>query len=307
MLKLNRSNIIVSIAILSAGVAVVLFARGRSGRADNGPDTLVLQGDPALIKRRGSTFPLFARIPARDYEQMHGGRDYGSHLGYMNRGAWAAYRVDFGAGATGMAVKSGVPAGRTDCRIQVRLDSTDGPIIGDIRLQPTGGDGLHVSLWQETPLKSVGGIHKVYLMSVDGSDMGNLVAVRFVRDPRPATTKVSFDGYDALHGIEDQEQRLGSLDGGEWACFRKLDFGRGASWLTADVGAPAEFAGQRLEFRVDRPDGPILAEVTVESTGGWGAGRPIRVPATPVTGVHDVYVTPVGRSVGSLFSFQFEP
>jgi hypothetical protein len=74
----------------------------------------------------------------------------------------------------------------------------------------------------------------------------------------------------------------------------------------ADVGVPAEFAGQRLEFRVDRPDGPIVAEVTTEPSGGWGAPRSVRVPVTPVTGVRDLYVTPVGQAVGSLFSFQFQ-
>lgn len=308
MAKWNRTNTILAAAVLAAGAAAAgLLFWGRAGRADRSPDTLVIQGEPSLAKRNGVAFPLFARINARDYDEIHGGRNYGTHLGYMNNGAWAAYRVDFGEGATAMAVKVGVPAGRDDCRIQVRLDSLDGPVIGDVRLKPTGGDGLHTSAWQETPLEPARGVHKVYLSSVDGSDMGNLTAIRFVRDPLSATTLVHFDAYDALSGVADEGERLGNLDQGDWARFRKLDFGAGGvSWLNAKVGVPTDFAGQRLEFRIDRPDGPIVAEVTTEDTGGWGAGRLLRVPVTPISGVHDLYVTPVGRSVGSLFSFQFE-
>ena len=306
MAKFNRKHVMVAAAAVLSAAGGVLIVRGVSGRGGGNADTMVIEGAPAAARHNAAAFPVFAVIPAREYDQLHAARDYGTHLGYTNDGAWASYRVDFGEGATAVAVKTGVPEGRTNARIQLRLDAPDGQLIGDIRLKPTGGDGLYASVWQEAPLQPVRGVHKVYLTSLAGGSMGNLSAIRFVRDPQPATSLIRFDAYEELAGIEDQGERLGSLDRGDWARFRKLDFGSGLTWLNATVGVPAEFAGKRLEFRLDRPDGPIIAEVTMQSTGGWGAGRAVRVPVTPVPGVHDLYVTPVGNSVGSLFSFRFE-
>jgi hypothetical protein len=120
----------------------------------------------AAAPRVGTPFPLFARIAARDYHELHGnGRDYGTHLGHMNGDARVCYRIDLGpTGATAMMARTGVPAGRTDCRVQVRLDAPDGPVVGDAKLTPTGGDGLATDLWQEVPLKPANGVRKVYLV-----------------------------------------------------------------------------------------------------------------------------------------------
>lgn len=312
MLQIKRTTLILAVVFLAvvfvvSGAATVLLFRSNVWRASGDVDTMVVQGEAGLTGRTGAAFPLFARIDARDFEELRGGRDYGTHLGHMDGDAWAGYRVDFGEGATAMMVKVGVPAGREDCRIRVRLDRPDGPIIGDARMNDTGGDGLELPAWQEVPLKATRGVHKVYLTPPSGCGTGNLFAIRFVRDPRPATAEILFDAYDELSGIEDQGTRLGSLDQGDWVRYRKLDLGSGVSWLNANVGVPVQFAGQRLEFRVGRPDGPIVAEVVLGDSGGWGSGRWVRVPVTPVSGVHDLYVTPVGRAVGSLFAFRFEP
>ena len=62
--------------------------------------------------------------------------------------------------------------------------------------------------------------------------------------------------------------------------------------VTYATSAGNKYAGNHIEFRLDKPTGPIIGYVVTQSTGGWnkfvtGSGTVGGV----TSGVHDLYVT----------------
>ena len=53
-----------------------------------------------------------------------------------------------------------------------------------------------------------------------------------------------------------------------------------------------KYAGNRIEFRLDKPTGPIIGHVVSQSTGGWNKFVTASGIVSGVTGgVHDLYIT----------------
>ena len=81
---------------------------------------------------------------------------------------------------------------------------------------------------------------------------------------------------------------------GSWVRFDRVDFGRGGLKVVTvrARGAP----GGRLELRLDRADGPAIAQVEIDSaaTQGWALLH-TAVHAAP-TGLHDLIVTQSGTA-----------
>jgi beta-glucosidase len=74
-----------------------------------------------------------------------------------------------------------------------------------------------------------------------------------------------------------------------WLAFGDVDFGAGATRVTARVTAPA--GGGRLEVRLDEPfSGPLAATVEMPATGDRHAWADVTAPVTGVSGVHDLYL-----------------
>jgi hypothetical protein len=97
-------------------------------------------------------------------------------VGYITPGDWLAYdNVDFGA-ASPATVSTRIASGATvSGTIQYRLDSTTGPIVASVPVNPTGG-------WQSwttavtTLSGSATGVHRLYLTftGTAGSDFTNI-------------------------------------------------------------------------------------------------------------------------------------
>ncbi|MCA2213137.1 glycoside hydrolase family 3 C-terminal domain-containing protein [Jidongwangia harbinensis] len=74
-----------------------------------------------------------------------------------------------------------------------------------------------------------------------------------------------------------------------WLVFGDVDFGGGATRVTARVSAPA--GGARIEVRLDEPfSGPVAATLEVPATGDRHAWADVTAPVTGAAGVHDVYL-----------------
>ena len=111
---------------------------------------------------------------------------------------------------------------------------------------------------------------------------------------------------------------MGYSSDGDYAVYKNVDFGTGASSVSS---LSARFAcmggsgggncGGTLEFHLDSSGGTLVASVTIPSTGGWETWQ--TTPAAGVTaasGVHDLYVVfkdPASgtSSLGNLNWFQF--
>ena len=94
---------------------------------------------------------------------------------------------------------------------------------------------------------------------------------------------------------------------GAWVRYDGLDFGAGgitavALWLACADGRD----GGTVRLRLDRSDGPIIAETRVVSTGSYSRFVTKLVPVAPVSGRHDVYVTFAGKNgVADLMELRF--
>ncbi|MCY2996247.1 MAG: carbohydrate-binding protein [Planctomycetota bacterium] len=84
------------------------------------------------------------------------------------------------------------------------------------------------------------------------------------------------------------------LDSHNWVKYSDVYFDSSLDkvHVTYATDAGSKYAGNRIEFRLDQPTGPIIGDVVTQSTGGWNkfvtASGTVRGVAS---GVHDLYVT----------------
>lgn len=84
------------------------------------------------------------------------------------------------------------------------------------------------------------------------------------------------------------------LDSHNWVKYSDVYFDSSLDRISVTFAANAgdKYAGNHIEFRLDKPTGPIIGYVATQSTGGWnkfvtGSGTVRGV----VSGVHDLYIT----------------
>ena len=298
--------------VLCAGLGAIavwaiVYAFGQ--RRGDPPVPLAIPLDPATrpATRPATPRTLFNRIDATTCDARRGGRNAGTHMGYLSRDTWLQYRsIDLGAGATLFTACVAVSDRMAGNTIEVRLREPTGPIIAALRVEPTGGWGRF--LCQVAPVADIAGVHDVYLTFSGGDSVADLAWFKFTRSLVPATdTAIAAISYDALHGVTDAGHHLRQLDTGDWVRYGGLDFGTGVTTLAAELAAPVGSGGRAIEVRLDAPDGAVVAKLPVESTGGWAtpAWRSVRM-ATPISGLHDVYLTFAGGTgVAELHAIRF--
>ncbi|MDF2926434.1 MAG: hypothetical protein K0R57_5348 [Paenibacillaceae bacterium] len=127
----------------------------------------------------------------------------GNSIANLNGGSWVQYRqVDFGVyGAKDAIFRIAVPAGSEGRKMEIRLDALNGPAIGALTLQSTGGYSSYTE--QAVMVDSVGGVHDLFLVFIGtGYGYGNLDWFRFNReysitDTTPPHTSAAVEGEDA--------------------------------------------------------------------------------------------------------------
>ena len=101
-------------------------------------------------------------------------------------------------------------------------------------------------------------------------------------------------------------EHLSHIHDGDWAVYKNINFGDGATSFKARVAGLAY--GGIIELRLDGPDGPLIGNCEVMPTGGWQRWETAVCPVTEAAGVHPLYLTFRGGR-GRLFdieSFLFE-
>ena len=116
-------------------------------------------------------------------------------------------------------------------------------------------------------------------------------------------TTAHFEGecFDEMSAIEDEGENIGSIRDGAWAMYSGLDL---TDLNSVSVTASSQGVGGTIEFRLDGIDGELIAEVTVDVTGGWTNWESFSSNIARVEGTHDVYTVFKGES-GWLYNIDF--
>jgi dextranase len=112
-----------------------------------------------------------------------------------------------------------------------------------------------------------------------------------------ATSQIEAEKYDTYSavGTESCSDTGGGLNvayvnnmtGDSYVGFGKINFSAGA--LTVSARAASDIANGTIEFRLDRPTGPLIATVSVGNTGGWQNWQTKTASVSGASGVHDLY------------------
>ncbi|MFE9258018.1 glycoside hydrolase family 16 protein [Streptomyces sp. NPDC006879] len=117
---------------------------------------------------------------------------------------------------------------------------------------------------------------------------------------RDAYGTLQAESYDGQWGVVKEStsdtgggEHLAALANGDGTLYRAVDFGSTAArqfYGRVASGAAGGVSGL-VEVRLDSRTSTPVGSFAVASTGGWQSWRTVPANITPVTGVHDVYLT----------------
>ena len=112
------------------------------------------------------------------------------------------------------------------------------------------------------------------------------------------------------HGIRSEwngkQKRVwvSDIHNGDWIKLREVDFSKGAQQV--EMCAASALQGGTVEIRLDKADGPLLATVNIDRTGGWEEWQMFTAPvAAGVSGKHDLYLNFKGLKGCKLFNLDW--
>jgi len=116
---------------------------------------------------------------ALKYDAVNGLKwDNFNGLGYASNGDWAEYKnINFGSSTNWFGANVAGLSGKTGS-IQIRLDSPTGPLMGTLKVNPSGAWNKYT--YQYTQISKTTGVHNLFLVFVGTSDgIANLENFRF--------------------------------------------------------------------------------------------------------------------------------
>ncbi len=117
-----------------------------------------------------------------------------------------------------------------------------------------------------------------------------------------ATSRIQFENYHQMFGVDNYGSGLGYLDSGDWVRFRGIEFAGNERRLTMNAATPhPDFA---FEVRLGSQTGPLLGRFNFAATGSWGvaAERSFQLTSAPV-GRQDVFFVFLGAANVDWFQF----
>lgn len=232
-----------------------------------------------------------------------------TRIGSCDPGNWASYsNVDLGAGYKSFCASIGNNDKGTT--IEVRLDSLTGPIVGVITARDTEGWNNLQEHWTE--LSGASGIHDLYMVFGGNGGAMDVDWIKFSNDdvpPPPPVTRVRLQAekYDAMSGVRDGGWYIGSMEKGDWLCYKGVnltnDEGNSYNKFTANLGLVGSGI---LEVRLDSITGPLVAKLDYKDTGSWNVKQDQSTAMTGASGIHDVYIVSGGGTTPDIDYFRFE-
>jgi len=190
--------------------------------------------------------------------------------------------------------------------LEVRVDDPASTPICVLVVAANGGIGQRNA--QMAPLsRPVSGRHTVYLSLPGGSGVVNvnLDWFKFVSLPRSAMQQIDAEQFDAMRGAVVTGAGVAHLDRGDFLRYSAVDFGQRPAAVDVSCGVRKQYAGHMIQFRIDKFDGPVIAELKVRDTGDFTQFETQRTAVKPVSGTHDLYLTFTGNGVANIEWFQF--
>lgn len=123
-----------------------------------GLNSMTIWSDSAVSRVEAEAYDAHSGVQTQATSDVGGGLN----LGHIDDGDWCRYDNIPLDGATTFKFRVARPSGRTDGRIEVRLGSSTGTLIGSADVPETGG----WSVWEtiETNLTTTTGTHSIYLV-----------------------------------------------------------------------------------------------------------------------------------------------
>jgi subtilisin family serine protease len=166
----------------TVGKAGVALAAGRHVvrvSADAaGPDRFVGNLDAQTFTFTTPPPPAPPTIPAPRYARQRGVRRSSDHITGLAHGDWVGYdAIDFGPGVTQFKALIAAPKGWAGGRIEVRVGSPKGRVIGTLTVKRTRSwDAFR---WQTVNVKAIAGVRDIYLTFAGTGGVGNVRAIAF--------------------------------------------------------------------------------------------------------------------------------
>jgi RNA polymerase sigma factor (sigma-70 family) len=252
--------------------------------------------------------PTFHLISAKSYDDHRGTREVGGFIGYINPGDWLRFnRVDLGPADVQPATFTAsvtCPDKYAGNRIEIRADDLNGPLLGTLTVKSTGGYGN----WrpQSTPLAGATGVHDLFLRFSGGG--WNIDTLKITLPRRPGTVIIPAVSFNDAFGVQTRGGVVCETADGHWVRYTGLNFTSPVNALALTYACGSAQPGATIGVHLDRPDGPLVAEMPVQSTGSWGPLATRLLPLSrELAGSHDIVLTFSGkrRGIANLHSFQF--
>jgi hypothetical protein len=114
----------------------------------------------------------------------------------------------------------------------------------------------------------------------------------------PADGVLQAESADQLSGLEVKPGiGLGFSNGADWAMWKNVYFDGSKTAVEIAYGTILDMEGQGIELRLNSPDGTLIAEFVVQSTGGWETFSVFTSPLSPVPmGKYDLYLVMVDNT-----------
>lgn len=250
----------------------------------------------------------FNKIEAENFNVIKGPGMEGSiegtlQLGGVQDGYYAAYKnVDFGSGegASGFIARAASATGGGN--IEIRLDALDGPKVGTLHVEGTGGwsnfiDSGTLLKDDQGTVNHVTGVHDVYLVFKKTNDtyLFNLNWFKFTKsDPSKtdAYAKLQAEQFASSSGlgVDGSGQFADGIHNNAYASYGGIDFGSGAAGITLHVASGN--LGGTVEVKLDSLDGPTAGVIDIPALGSWSNWADITsiIDDTKAVGIHDVYL-----------------
>ena len=251
---------------------------------------------------------VFQLIPAISRSENKGTRAVGGFIGWINAGDWLKFeRVDLGPPdkqPVYFTATVACPARYAGNTIDIRADALTGPLIGQLKVVATGG----FTDWQtqSTPLHDTSGIHDLYLVFSGGG--WNFDQFKITLPSRPGIARLEAVSFNDARGVHTRNGVICDTANGHWVEYAGLDFDNGADEAALSFASGnARIEDDQIVLHRDSPTGPVLGQLNVRFTGGWGSFKTQVVPITRIAGRHDIFLTFTGHSpsIADLASLTF--
>ncbi|MBB3114017.1 putative alpha-1,6-mannanase (GH76 family) [Paenibacillus phyllosphaerae] len=249
----------------------------------------------------------FNKIEAERYNSgtgfvLEGALEGSLQLGGIQPGYFAAYKnVNFGSnGAIGFIARAA--SGTGGGNIEIRLDALDGPKVGTLRVEGTGGwnnyiDAVTLLKDDQGNQSTITGTHDVYLVFSKTKDdyLFNLNWFKFTTTDPTATdayANLKAENFNTSEGLSKNEAGgyLDAIHNGAYASYKGIDFGTGAAGVSVRVASGNQ--GGQIEVKLDSLQGPTAGVIDVPALGSWDNWVDIMATIDDklAVGVHDVYL-----------------